>query len=44
MGAITSAGPERTERTDIGGRMISGGRVVELELCVYTSGHPDEDY
>ena len=44
MGAITSAGPDSTEMTDIGGRMISGGRVAELELSDYTNGHSDEEY
>ena len=43
IGAITSAGPARAEMTDIGGRMISGGRVAELELCDYTYGHSDEE-
>jgi hypothetical protein len=44
MGAITSAGPDSVEMTDdMGGRMISGGRVAELELCVYTYGHSDEE-
>jgi len=30
--------------TDIGGRMISGGRVAELELRDYTNGHSDEEF
>lgn len=44
MGAMTRAGPDSTEMTDIGGRMIRGGRVAELELCVYTNGHLDEEF